>query len=131
MIGELSDKLFGQFVVLSLNILVFSSGQDLCMASDAIANTRYKPSNIDRQRILNALMLYSTIRNIQSVFFREVSKMCRELDFGNDLSTSIHIELLNQEFWQDKSSPCENLNYRVKGFSEDETNLNFRLFSRF
>ena len=52
--------------------------------------------------------------------------MCRELGFGNDLSTSIHIELLNQEFWQDKSSPCENLNSRVKGFSEDGTNLNFR-----
>ena len=57
--------------------------------------------------------------------------MWRELGFGNDLSTSIHIELLNQEFWQDKSSPCENLNSRVKGFSEDGTNLNFRLFSRF
>ena len=123
MIGELSDKLFSQFVVLSLNILVFSCGQDLCMASDAIANRRYKPSNIDRHRIFNVLMLYSTIRNIQSVFFREVSKMCRELGFGNDLSTSIHIELLNQEFWQDKI-------YRSDSKWSSRRHLAFLLFER-
>ena len=61
MIGERSNKLLSQFVVLFQNILVLSGGQDLCMASDVITNMSYKPSYIDRQRIFNALMLYSTI----------------------------------------------------------------------
>ena len=109
MIGERSSKLLSQLVVLFQNILVLSGGQDLCimMASDVITNMSYKPSCIDRQRIFNSFMLYSTIRIIQSIFFREVhKKTCRELGFGNDLTKSKHRERLDQEFGQDKISPC-------------------------
>ena len=107
MIGERSNKLLSQFVVLFQNILVLSGGQDLCMASDVITNMSYKPSYIDRQRIFNAFMLYSTIRIIQSIFFREVhKKTCRELGFGNYLNKSKRREQLDQEFGQDKNSPC-------------------------
>ena len=63
MIGERSNKLLSQFVVLFQNILVLSGGQDLCMASDVITNMSYKPSYIDRQRIFNAFMLYSTVNS--------------------------------------------------------------------
>ena len=107
MIGERSNKLLSQFVVLFQNILVLSGGQDLCMASDVITNMSYKPSYIDRQRIFNALMLYSTIRIIKPIFFKEVDKKtCRELGFRNDLTKSKHRERLDQEFGHDKNSPC-------------------------
>ena len=92
----------------------------------------YKPSYINRQRIFNAFMLYSTIRIIQSIFFREVhKKTCGELGFGNDLTKSKYRERLDQQFGQDKISPCYNVNSRVKGFSEGGTNLNFRFFFTF